>query len=317
MKRIASILLVVLMLAPMTFAAPADVGALNLRMIYTVKSETLGDGTYTIYANAIAFPIARDDKATYLLTDASLYEFDTAVIAAADEIGKLFEDAGITGIKPENYAAEFKVMSADIGVVYNSAVYNPVLMYTSDTYAVLMLADAPDITIPAYTETLPEGAVSFFGVTAPGYGIADKEPALSETLTPVEAGIAETSGTLCVDKPFAYENLGSPLLDASGTICGLICYDAAAREINGIGLSGLQKALAELGIAVDPIGGAREPATTRVAARAATAAQPTVPETSAAAAEQSGSMAAAGELAKSADFRTLIIYATCIAGAPA
>ncbi|MEA4822756.1 MAG: FHA domain-containing protein [Clostridiaceae bacterium] len=311
MKRIVSILLFMLMLAPMTFAAPAGVGALNLRMIYTVKSDTLGDATYTIYANAIAFPIAQDDEAMYLLTDGSLYEFDTAVIAAADEIGKLFEDAGITGIEPENYAAEFEVMSADIGIVYNSTVYNPILMYASDTYAVLMLTDAPDIAIPAYIETLPESTVSFYGVTAPGYGIADKEPALSETLTSIEAGMSDKSGTMYVDKPFTYENLGSPLLAADGTICGLIYYDAAAQEINGAVLSGLQEELATLGITVNPIGGAQEPVTTHVASQTTTQ-EPSAVTT---AAEQTSSPATTEELAKSANFRTLIIYATCIAGA--
>ena len=157
MKRIVTLLLLfALLLAPAALAAPTDEDALNLRIIYTVKSQTLGDTAYTIYCNALAFPIAQDDEAMYLLTDASLYNFSTATIAAAEEISAIFEKSGITGIKPEDLAAEFKLQSVDIAIIYQNKVYDPVIMYSTESYALLMLNEAPDIAIPAYTESLPD-----------------------------------------------------------------------------------------------------------------------------------------------------------------
>ncbi|MDY5015137.1 MAG: FHA domain-containing protein [Eubacteriales bacterium] len=318
MKRFLSMLLLfVLLLAPLSCAAPAGDAAVNLRIVYTVSSETLGGETAMIYLNAAAFPIARDDDALYLLTDASLYEFDTAVLAAADAIGERFEDAGITGLSPDEYAAEFQAESADIAVVCGGEVYHPVLMYASDTYALLMLSDVPDLEVCPYSETLPEDTVSYYSTQTPGCGISDAEPELSETLTLLDAAVTSSDEGFFVDRAFGFESLGSPLIGSGGVVCGMVYYDAAAEEIRGTGFAGLRDELAALGVTVTPVGGTQTPdgsqtvqtsgktdasATSAVTTAAAETTRPVLPES-------------AEELARSSGFRTAIIYATCIAGA--
>ena len=308
MKRIVIWLLLVLLLVPASMAIPANVDAMNLRIIYTVESETLGGAQYTIYCNAAAFPIARDEEAMYLLTDASLYDFNTATLACAEDIGKLFEQANITGVEPEDYAAEFKILSSDFVIIYDGEVYDPVLMYSTNSYAILMLTEAPDIAIPAYTETLPQQRLSYYSTKLPGFGIADKEPALSETLDRIDAQVSSISNTIDIEKGYTFENLGSPILNESGTICGIIYYDNRTKKISGVGLGGMQETLDLLGIEVDPIGGAQEPVTSpttgATSAASGTAAATT---TRRVAAPEPGS-------SSSSTLRTVIIYATCFAG---
>ncbi len=309
MKRIATwLMLLTLLLAPCVLAVPANENALNLRIVYRVQAGALGSDEYVLYCNASAFPIARDEEATYLLTDAALYNFDTAIAASAEGISALFEDAGISGIRAEEYAAEFTVQSADIAIVYGGEVYTPTLVYSSDSYALLSLTDAPDIAIPAYTETLPTSSVYFYGTQTPGFGIASEEPLLAETLVRTDAALADASGTITAETAYTCENLGSPILDSTGTVCGIVCYDAASGTIYGAALSGLKEALSPLGITLDPIGGAREPAATvRHTTAAQTSSETAAVTTTARKSSETGTM--------TADLRTLIIYATCIAGA--
>ena len=309
MKRIVIwLLLVMILLAPAAMAIPADTDAMNLRVVYTVTSETLGGKNYTIYCNAIAFPIARDEDAMYLLTDASLYDFNTATLAASDQIKEIFEKANITGIDPEDYAAEFKIQSEDFVIIYDGEVYDPVLMYSTNSYAILMLTTTPDIAIPAYAETLPEQRLSFYSTKEPGFGIADAEPPLSETLTKVDARVSSVSGSISAEKDYSFENLGSPILDDTGTICGLIYYDNLTKKITGAGLGGMQETLDMLGIEVDPIGGAQEPVTQPAAT---TAAATSAGATTAAATQRATTPAPASS---SSTLRTVIIYVTCFAG---
>ena len=309
MKRIVTLLLLfALLLAPAALAAPTDEDALNLRIIYTVKSQTLGDTAYTIYCNALAFPIAQDDEAMYLLTDASLYNFSTATIAAAEEISAIFEKSGITGIKPEDLAAEFKLQSVDIAIIYQNKVYDPVIMYSTESYALLMLNEAPDIAIPAYTESLPDKKLSFFSTDEPGFGIDTAEPALTEKITRVEANVSDASAYIEADKGYAFENLGSPILNEYGTICGIIYYDDMSREIVAAGLGGLQETLDLLGIEVNPIGGSQDPATAP-STTAHTTSKGAVSTTTAARISTSDKTPGS-----TPTVRTFIIYATCLAG---
>ncbi|MGI6337663.1 MAG: FHA domain-containing protein [Eubacteriales bacterium] len=310
MKRLIALLLLTLcLLVPLTHAAPADNGVATLRIVYHVTVPALGDASYTISGTAMAVAVAHDELAVYYVTDASIYEFGTAALAAQDAIGKLFEKNALLGLKPEDYAAEFKVTGAIFELMIDGKAYEMSQLYNSDTFAVLMVVDAPAVSIPARTSDVGD-AVTYYAAQMPFDITSD---AAISPISAMTGTVDSATDGITLTNPYTFQSLGSPLIDASGRMCGLVYYDVTAGEVRAIDVSTIEDRLTRMQLTGTATTAASGTTAANTTAAATTVSGTTASEKTTTAATLSTS--GATSLTESENFRTIVIYATCIAGA--
>ena len=279
--------------------------SITIRAIYKASSDALGEGNYYIYASCIAFPITAEGNTVYLIADAAMYDFNTIAAAAAKKIKPFFENSSIHGLKPSEYANEFRVLGANIEVVIGEKSYSPRLLYTSDTYAILVISDVPQLEILPYTEDDFEGTVRYQEYVDDSFGMDTSEPQFETAVLDQYTSLTCSEEQLELAKEVTANSVGSPVVTTDGIICGFISCDSETGQAHVVKLSGLASKFKQLGIELKAIKIIKE--------------NPESPgqesdgsktETAASDEETAGNQ----KLVQTSTFRKVVIWVTCFAG---
>lgn len=230
--------------------APSEI---IIRAVCKTTCEALGEDYFYLYANCLAFPVASVDGSTYYLTDATIYDFPAIVTASRESIRTYFEANHILGLDMTDYAGEFSMTGASIEAVIGDKTYSPRLLYASDTYAIIVISDAPHTDLFSYTEQSFAGQVTYCKLSGQAFGLNPEPPTLNFTISTASTIFSESDDgkTLTSSDTILLRSAGSPLLTPDGVVCGFVYCDAETGEPRLTGLEGLGNKFKQLGITLD------------------------------------------------------------------
>lgn len=232
----------------------------ELYVVYTVSFTAGDECTVKIWTSGVAFPVGdSSDSAYYFVSAETLTNYSALLHRMHDPLEAYLLENGLTDDLSSDEALENALTLTEMEIVlyYQENTYTLSTESAADGWCLLKVSEnlnIPDIVPVRYTSKSPAGSVYYWNVIGNSCGIDDT---FTETriLDRQKITVQQISGNqILLNGTLPDTALGSPILNESGELTGVVVYAQDNDEINCVSAYALQEMLFNAGLSSESPG---------------------------------------------------------------